>query len=172
MACLEILKYPDKRLIRVAYPIENVDGRIQKLILDMAETMYHAPGVGLAAPQVGEDCRILIHDVETKEKRGSYQVLINPLIVEREGEQVTEEGCLSVVDYRANVRRAARICVRAIDWHGKPVEREYENLLAIVVQHEIDHLDGILFIDRISKLKKSLYTKRLMKQLKKSADDY
>jgi peptide deformylase len=171
MSCLEILHYPDKRLIRVADPIENVDGRVQKLILNMAETMFCAPGVGLAAPQVAEDSRILVHSARPKENPGKYHVLINPVIVEREGEQVTEEGCLSVVDYRASVRRASRILVRALDRHGNPLEREYEDLLAIVVQHEIDHLDGILFIDRISKLKRSLYIKKLMKQLKKGADD-
>jgi peptide deformylase len=155
----------------IAKPVENLNGRIQKLIVDMAETMYHAPGVGLAATQVGENCRVLIYGAGPREKRGSYHVLINPLIVQQEREQVTEEGCLSVVDYRANVRRAAHICVSALDRHGKPVEREYEDLLAVVIQHEMDHLDGILFLDRISKLKKSLYTKRLMKQLKKDPDE-
>jgi peptide deformylase len=171
MACLKILEYPDMRLCRVAKPVENLDGRINKLIEDMAETMYRAPGIGLAATQVDEDCRLLIYDSALGEKRGNYHVLINPLIVEQEGEQVTEEGCLSVVDYRANVRRAAHICVKALDRSGKPIEREYDNLLAVVVQHEIDHLDGILFLDRISKLKKSLYTKRLMKQIKKASDE-
>jgi len=171
MAYLNILEYPDKRLSMVAKPVEDLDGRIQKLIVDMAETMYRAPGIGLAATQVGEDCRVLIYDVGPRERRGIYHVLINPLIVQQEGEQVTEEACLSVVDYRANVRRAARICVKALDRHGRPVEREYEDLLAVVIQHEMDHLDGILFIDRISKLKKSLYTKRLMKRLKKDPNE-
>ncbi len=172
MAELDILTYPDKRLVCVAKNVEQIDGCLQKLIENMAETMYKAPGVGLAAPQVGEACRVIVYDVgPDRESRGQWEALINPVIVEREGEIVSEEGCLSVIDYRSDVKRAARVCVRGLDRHGKPVELECEDLLAIVMQHETDHLDGVLFIDHISRLKRELYVKRRMKQLRKANDE-
>ena len=172
MSVLDIVIFPDKRLSSLTKTIENIDGDLQQLIENMAETMYYVPGIGLAANQIGEDRRVLVYDVDPDGVRsGKWETLINPVIVESEGETLLEEGCLSVVDFRAEVQRAARVCVQAIDRHGNPVEREYEDMLAIVMQHEIDHLNGILFIDRISKLKRSLYVKRRMKQLKKDEND-
>ncbi len=135
----------------------------------MAETMYAAPGVGLAATQVGFDGSLIVFDSKAEEKRGDYQVLVNPKIVESHGTIVSEdEGCLSVPDYRSNVRRARSVLVEGLDRDGNPVNIEAEGFLAIVLQHEIDHLLGKLFIDRISSLKRQLYKKRIMKQLKKS----
>ena len=172
MAVMNIVTFPDKRLLCEAKVVNDIDGKLQQLIDSMAETMYCAPGIGLAANQVGEDCRLIVYDLSPDlDNRGKWEALVNPVIVESEGEIVSEEGCLSVVDYRAEVRRAARVCVQAYDRHGNPVERECEDMLAIVMQHEIDHLHGALFIDRISKLKRNLYIKRRMKQLKAEAND-
>jgi len=172
MATLEILKFPDKKLLEKAEPVDDFDGRLQQLIDDMAETMYQAPGIGLAAPQVGEGRRLIVYDTSPdRENRGKFEALINPVIVECEGEIVSEEGCLSVVDYQADVKRYASVCVEALDRRGNSIQRECKELLAVVMQHEIDHLDGVLFIDRISKLKRGLYVKRRMKQLKNQSDD-
>ena len=135
----------------------------------MAETMYAAPGVGLAATQVGFDGSLIVFDAKAEEKRGDYQVLLNPKIVESYGTVVSEdEGCLSVPDFRSNVRRARSVLVEGLDRDGNPASIEADGYLAIVLQHEIDHLLGKLFIDRISSLKRQLYKKRIMKQLKKS----
>jgi peptide deformylase len=138
---------------------------LQQLVDDMAETMYVAPGIGLAANQVGELQRLIVFDVSQKEGRPrNLQVVINPSIVEQEGEIVYEEGCLSVADFSAEVRRHARVLVNGLDREGKPIEIMGEGLLAIVLQHEIDHLNGVLFIDHISRLKRGLYLNRLRKQ--------
>jgi peptide deformylase len=135
----------------------------------MAETMYAAPGIGLAANQVGLLKQLIIYDVNHDKDRDP-SVLINPEIVMAEGEILYEEACLSVIDYSAEVSRSARIKVRGVDRHGNPVDIEAEDLLAICLQHEIDHLNGILFIDRISSLKRSLYKKKLKKMLKNRPD--
>lgn len=168
MGTLKILTYPDKFLRQTAEPVKNIDGAIQKIIDDMAATMYQAPGVGLAAIQVGHDKSILIYDVSTDKDRRSLQVLINPRIISSEGEMLSEnEGCLSVPDFRANVKRAAFLLVEGVDRDGNPAQIEAEGLLSVVLQHEIDHLNGTLFIDRISPLKRALYKKRIKKLLKK-----
>jgi peptide deformylase len=132
----------------------------------MIETMYQAPGVGLASNQVGEPCRIILWDTSAKDEPNDLVVLINPEIVETDGLVVYEEGCLSVIDYAADVKRAERITVKGLDREGNPVLLKKEGLPAIVLQHEIDHLDGMLFIDRISTLKRELYKRRLKKLLK------
>jgi peptide deformylase len=166
MAVKRILTYPDTVLRERAEPVTNIDGKVQQLINDMAETMYHAPGVGLASNQVGEPCRIIVFDTSAKDEPNNLVVLINPEIVEASGVIVDEEGCLSVIDYKADVKRAACVTVKGVDREGNPVTLRREGLPAIVLQHEIDHLNGILFIDRISTLKRELYKRRLKKLLK------
>ena len=166
MAVKRILTYPDTVLRERAEPVTNIDGKVQQLINDMAETMYHAPGVGLASNQVGEPCRIIVFDTSAKDEPNDLVVLINPEIVEASGVVFDEEGCLSVIDYKADVKRAACVTVKGVDREGNPVTLRREGLPAIVLQHEIDHLNGILFIDRISTLKRELYKRRLKKLLK------
>ena len=164
---MEIYTYPAPVLMTRAEPVENIDEDIQRLIDGMAEIMYAAPGIGLAANQVGELKRVIIYDLSPKDKGRNLSVLINPEIVLAEENIVHEEACLSVVDFSAEVIRRARVKARGVDRHGKPVDIEAENLLAVCLQHEIDHLNGTLFIDRISSLKRSLYKKRLKKILKR-----
>jgi len=166
MAIRRILTYPDTVLREPAEPVTNIDGKIQQLIDDMADTMYNAPGVGLASNQVGEPFRVIIFDTSPKDEPNDLTVLINPEIVEADGLIVDEEGCLSVIDYRADVKRAECVTVKGIDREGNPITFKKEGLTAIVLQHEVDHLNGILFIDRISKLKRELYKRRLKKLLK------
>ena len=168
MAILPILTYPDKALRRVSIPVTEITAEIKQLVSDMAETMYDAPGVGLAAPQVGVAIRLAVVDVvagHSEDGERDLQVFINPEILEAEGEQVGEEGCLSVREYSAPVKRAMRIRVRAMNLEGETVEFETDEFFARVLQHEFDHLDGKLFIDRISPLRRSLYKKKLKKIL-------
>ncbi len=167
MALLPIRTYPDPVLAQKCRPIDQVDQDIRRLAEEMAETMYDAPGVGLAAPQVGRPIRLIVVDTAEGEQRGNPMMLVNPEILEAEGELVFNEGCLSVPDYTADVHRAARVKVQARDLDGKPVHIEAEGLLSVCLQHEIDHLDGRLFIDRISQLKRSMYRKRRLKQLRR-----
>ncbi len=168
MALFDILTYPDKFLTRTTKSVDNIDEKIQKLIDNMAETMYAAPGIGLAAPQIGCDKSIVIYDASSNREKQDYQVLINPTIVSLEGEVVSEnEGCLSVPEFTADVQRAAFALVEGFDREGNPLKIEAEGLLATVLQHEIDHLKGILFIDRISSLKRQLYKRRVKKRLSK-----
>ena len=164
MTKLEVLTYPNKFLQQPTKPVENIDEVIQKLVADMAETMYEAPGVGLAAIQVGSDKQVLVYDEKPTESNRGYGVIINPTIVETEGQIISEnEGCLSVPDFRSDVKRAARIVVEGVDRDGKFLRFEAGGFLAIVLQHEIDHLNGTLFIDRISALKRELYKRRMKK---------
>ncbi|MCL6621168.1 MAG: peptide deformylase [Syntrophobacterales bacterium] len=164
MTVLPIRLYPDPVLLTPAREISDINGELQTLIDAMAATMYHAPGLGLAANQVGELKRLIVFDVDQREGSPRLQVLINPVLTAQEGEIVYNEGCLSVKDFSAEVRRAARVCVEGFDREGRPVCLEAEGLLAIVLQHELDHLEGRLFLDRISRLKKNLYIRRLKKQ--------
>ena len=167
MSKLEILTYPDKFLSEPVKPLENIDGKVQEMIDQMAATMYDAPGIGLAAIQVGWDKSLFIYDIAPRDENRSLHVLINPKIVTQEGELVSEnEGCLSVPEFRADVKRAAHITVEAYDREGKPIRMDAEGLLAIVMQHEIDHLNGTLFIERISALKRQMYQRRVKKQMK------
>jgi peptide deformylase len=166
MAIKRVLTYPDTVLRERAEPVTDIDGKIQQLIDDMADTMYHAPGIGLASNQVGEPCRIIIYDTSSKEEPNDLVVLINPEIIEADGLIIDEEGCLSVIDCRADVKRAARVTVEGVDREGNPVTLKKEGLDAVVLQHEIDHLNGVLFIDHISKLKRELYKRKLKKLLK------
>jgi peptide deformylase len=170
MALLEICKYPDPVLQIKAEPVQDIDPPLQKLIKDMTETMYQAPGIGLAATQVGKPIRIIVFDITPREEGRNPSFLINPEIIEAEGEQTLEEGCLSVPEYFSDVKRKAKVMVRGLDAKGNPVEICGEGVLATVLQHEIDHLDGILFIDRISALKRALYKKRVQKKLKNQSE--
>jgi peptide deformylase len=170
MAILEILKYPEPVLSKVASPVKSITGKTAQLVSDLLETMYAAPGVGLAAPQVGVSERILVLDTDHENPGKQVYKLINPVITRAEGEIIWEEGCLSVVDFTADVRRAAQVEVVAIDEKEKEVKIAAEGLLAVALQHEIDHLDGKLFIDRISRLKRDLYTRRRKKMLRSGTE--
>jgi peptide deformylase len=166
MALRKILTYPAPELKEAAARVENIDGQIDELTRDMAETMYAAPGVGLAATQVGVHQRVIVVDVDQENPGKNLLTLINPIIAEREGTIVWEEGCLSVVDYTAEVRRSAEVLVKAWTVDQKEVEIEADRLLAVALQHEIDHLDGKLFIDRISALKRDLYRRKIKKMIR------
>jgi peptide deformylase len=164
---LDILTYPDKVLKQKTAPVDNIDGALQTIFENMATTMYQAPGVGLAAPQVGISQSFIVYDIAPKEDGHDLHVLVNPRIVSSEGEMLSEnEGCLSVPDFRADVKRAERILVEGVDREGNPLRFEADGLLAIVIQHELDHLDGTLFIDRISALKRQMYKRRVKKEMK------
>ena len=167
MARLEILRYPDPRLYKKAAVVKNVDAAVRRLVTDMAETMYAAPGIGLAATQVNVHQRVIV--IDTSETRDQLQVLINPEILEKEGTQQIDEGCLSVPGIYEPVKRAQKIKVRALDAQGEPFELEAEDLLAVCIQHEIDHLDGKVFVDYLSQLKRARIKSKLLKQNKKSA---
>ncbi len=164
MKMKKIRTFPDPVLKARAEEVTDINGELQQLIDDMGATMYAAPGLGLAANQVGDLRRVIVFDVSQKEGPQDLQVIINPCITACEGELLHNEGCLSVLDYSAEVRRHSRVCVSGVDRHGKPVTVEAEGLKAVVLQHEIDHLEGILFIDRISRLKRGLFLRRLKKQ--------
>jgi peptide deformylase len=167
MALLPILRYPDPRLHTRAVPVERVDDDIRKFVADMAETMYEAPGIGLAATQVNVHRRVVVIDV-TEDKSG-LMALINPEILERSGEQVCEEGCLSVPGIYEKVTRAERVKVRALDENGQSREIEADGLLAVCIQHEIDHLDGKVFVEYLSSLKLSRIKGKLAKKARITA---
>jgi len=166
MALRKILAYPAAELKQPGHPVANIDAGIDALVTDMVDSMYAAPGVGLAATQLGVAERVIVLDVD-HENPGSHLIkLINPVIVEHEGRIVWEEGCLSVVDFTAEVTRAKRVLVKGWTPEEKEIEIEGTDLLAVALQHEIDHLDGKLFIDRISRLKRDLYRRRVKKWLR------
>jgi peptide deformylase len=163
MALLEILQYPDPTLKKIAAPVETVTDETVRLIEDMVETMYRAPGVGLAAPQVGVSQRIIVLDTDHENPGKNLLKLVNPKILRAEGEVLWEEGCLSVVDLTVEIQRAAKVTLVALNEHGKDISIDAEGLLAVALQHEIDHLNGKLILDRISRLKRDLYSRRLKK---------
>ncbi len=168
MALREIRTYPDPVLRNKTSRVERIDSTLDRLIEDMVETMRAAPGVGLAANQVGVPLQLAVIDLssrEDEEQRHPLLIIINPEILSLEGSVIEEEGCLSIPDYAEKVKRAARVKVRAQDRTGKKFELEAEGLMAKALQHEIDHLNGLLFVDRLSSLKKSLFKRRLKKTL-------
>ena len=162
---LDILKYPDKRLRTIAKPVVSVDETIRQRVKDMFETMYEAPGVGLAATQVNFHQRIIVIDIS--DQCNEPICLINPEIIEKSGEIQWEEGCLSVPDYYENIIRANDIKVQALNQHGETFELEASEMLSVCIQHEIDHLNGILFIDHLSKLKQKRLKKKTVKKVRK-----
>jgi peptide deformylase len=166
MALLKIRKYPDPALKQTAKPVVNLDGELNAFLESMAQTMYAAPGVGLAATQVGDSRRVVVLDTDHQHPGKHLLKLINPQIVEAEGVIMWEEGCLSVIDFAAEVKRASKVLVRAWTLEQTEVEIEASDLLAVALQHEIDHLDGKLFLDRVSRIKRELYRRKLTKQLK------
>jgi peptide deformylase len=169
MARLPILEYPDPRLRIRAEPVTKVDADIRRFVEDLLETMYAAPGIGLAATQVNVHKRILVIDVSTD--RTEPHCLINPEILSAEGQTSAEEGCLSVPEFYDFVDRAAKIRVRALDRDGKPFELEAEGLLAVCIQHEMDHLEGKLFVDYLSELKRERLKKKASKKAKRAATE-
>jgi peptide deformylase len=158
---LAILKYPHPVLARRAEPVAEITGEVRELAAAMAEAMYANQGIGLAAPQVGASVRLIVIDLSGPDKREALVTLVNPVVVAASGEQEDEEGCLSVRGYRTVVKRAANVTVTAQDLDGAPLTIEADGLLAVCLQHEIDHLEGVLFIDRISRLKRAMYDKRV-----------
>jgi peptide deformylase len=166
MALLEIKKYPDKILKEKTAFIDSFDSDLQWLIDNMIETMYASRGIGLSANQVGISKRLCVIDTSIREEKIPLIVLINPVIVEKEGKEEAEEGCLSIPGYLPTIKRSAKVIVKALDREGKPLKIEATGLLARVFQHEIDHLDGILIIDRISPIKREFFKKRYKKSLK------
>jgi len=182
MPLLKILTYPDPVLREKCEPVEEIDDDLLKLLDDMAETMYQAPGVGLAAPQVGVTKRVIVADIKPRERiresedgeeillppdRSELIELINPEIVFAEGEEIGEEGCLSIPGFVSDVKRKYKVVVEGYNRDGEPIQIECEDLLARVFQHEIDHVDGILFIDRLGRLKRELLKKKIEKALGK-----
>lgn len=170
MSIRPIVTFPYSNLRKKAKPVTNFDAKLKELVRDMAETMYDAPGVGLAAPQIDVPLQLAVIDITPKDEPNHLIVLANPRIVKGEGEQVDEEGCLSVVEYSANVKRFEKIWVEAQDIDGNPLSFEAEGFYARVIQHELDHLDGKLFLDRISSLKRTFYVKKRTKQLKRDKE--
>lgn len=170
MALRRILKFPEPLLKQTATDVANIDGQVDEVLRDMAETMYAAPGVGLAAPQVGVGERMIVVDVDGENPGKHLLKLINPVIVEREGTILWEEGCLSVVDYTAEVKRSARILLEAWTVDQQQVRIEADGLLAVALQHELDHLDGKLFIDRISALKRDSYKRKVRRLIRDGVD--
>jgi len=166
MTIHKIYKYPEPVLRKKTKQITEFDNELTSLAHDMAETMYDAPGIGLAAPQIGKSVRLVVVDISRdREEDQEFMVLVNPEITGREGDQLDEEGCLSVPELTAKVKRARKITISYQDLEGNPMELTAEDRFAVVLQHEIDHLHGILFIDHLSTLKRTLYKKKIKKML-------
>lgn len=168
MALREVLQFPDPRLKRISEPVDRVTDALRELAGDMCEVMYDEPGIGLAAPQVGEAVRLIVVDTEWTEEGNERNplIVVNPEVSDPEDKIVWNEGCLSVPDFQADVERAAMITLRGTDLDGQPIEERASGLRAVCFQHEIDHLEGVLFIDRISRLKRGMYAKKRRKQLR------
>jgi peptide deformylase len=173
MTLRKIVEYPDPVLREKTRPVKKFDEQLKKLAEDMAATMYEAPGIGLAAPQIGESVKLIVVDISKKEVEiGAYLSMANPEIIFNEGHQVDEEGCLSVPELTANVKRFKKITVTYQDLDGRRQEITTEDRFAVVLQHEIDHLNGILFIDHLSALKRSLYKKKVKKWLAEKQENH
>ncbi len=171
MAIRPIVIYPHDVLAAKASPVREVDAQVRQLVDDMIATMYDAPGVGLAAPQVGVLQRVTVIDVSARDEDGRLFVFINPEIIHREGKIVWEEGCLSIPGIYEKVERSAKIAVRALDEEGRPFEVEADELFAVAIQHEIDHLDGVVFLDHLSHMKRRMALKKFKKNLKQMEED-
>jgi peptide deformylase len=169
MAIRTILHYPDKRLRNPGKRVQKVTPAVQALIDDMAETMYAAPGVGLAATQIGEEVQIFVIDVAEQDQPSDLRIFINPEIVETEDEITWSEGCLSFPGVTEEIERAAKVRVKALDREGKPFELEAEGLLAVAIQHELDHLNGVLMIDKVGPLKRRIIDRKMKKRAEERA---
>ncbi len=170
MAVLEILKYPHPLLKKRCEKVDRIDGEVKKLIRDMTETMYQANGIGLAACQVGVSRRVIVVDVSPIDQEKDFFSIINPEVISEEGEIEHEEGCLSVPDCLEKLKRKEKVLVRGFSPAGKEIEISAEGMLAIAIQHEIDHLNGVLILDRISRLKREIYRNKLKKERRKKED--
>jgi len=170
LAIRKILTYPEPLLKELSRPLAEVDAETKALISDMLETMYNAPGIGLAAPQVGVLKRVIVLDIDSREGERHPLALVNPEIVKSSGETSYEEGCLSVPEYTAEIVRAEQVTVKGLDAEGGSVVIEADGLLAIALQHEIDHLDGVLFVDRLSAMKRDIFRRKYKKLLKERAE--
>jgi len=172
MGILDVLHFPDSRLRRPSEPIEKITDELRELAADLLETMYDEPGIGLAAPQVGAAIRVIVLDTNWTAEDADRKpcVFVNPEITERSGELIWNEGCLSVPDFSADVKRAERVVLRALDLEGREVVETASGLRAVCFQHEVDHLDGVLFIDRISRLKRNLYVGKRRKLLEEEGE--
>ena len=172
MAVLEIVKYPAPVLLTKAAEVVRIDGALQKRIDDMIETLYAVPGLGLAAPQVGDPLRFFVYDLSVQDQepgaRKGPLVVINPEIISIEGEEISDEGCLSIPGYFEKVKRAFRVQLKGIDREGKEIRPEGEGLLARLFQHEVDHINGVLMIDRFSSLKKDIFYRKFKKKMKET----
>jgi peptide deformylase len=165
-----ILKYPDPELKKKSAPVTVITDKVRELVRDMVETMYAAPGVGLAAPQIGVLQRVIVIDISAKDEEQGLIVAINPQIIHTEGESYEEEGCLSVPRYAANVRRHARVVVKFLNLEGEEETCNADDLLAIAFQHELDHLDGVLFVDHLSPLKREFFKKKYRRMAEESQE--
>lgn len=170
MAIRPILTYPDPRLREVAKPVETFDDELKRLVEDMAETMYDAPGCGLAANQIGVPLRVFVIDVADEDEPSDLKVFVNPEIVKKAGNQTFREGCLSFPGVSEDVKRAADVCVRAFDADGTPFELEADGLLAVAIQHENDHLDGVLMVDKFNALKRRMIGKKVAQAVATEAE--
>ena len=170
MAVLEILKYPHPLLKKRCEEVDRIDGVVKKLIRDMTETMYQANGIGLAACQVGVSRRVIVVDVSPIDQEKDFFSIINPEVISEEGEIEHEEGCLSVPDCLEKLKRKEKVLVRGFSPAGKEIEISAEGILAIAIQHEIDHINGVLILDRISRLKREIYRNKLKKERRKKED--
>lgn len=171
MAVLEILKYPHPLLKKRCEEVDRIDGVVKKLIRDMTETMYQANGIGMAACQVGVSRRVIVVDVSPIDPEKNFFTMVNPEVISEEGEIEHEEGCLSVPDCFEKMKRKEKILVRGFSPAGKEIEISAEGILAIAIQHEIDHLNGVLILDRISRLKREIYRNKLRKEKRKEEKD-
>jgi len=171
LAVLSIRTYPDPILREKAKPVTRIDGPIRKLIDDMVDTLYSVPGLGLAAPQVGHSLQIFVYDLSIHEGKHPLVVLINPEILEASGDETDDEGCLSVPEYRERLRRPSRVKLRGLDREGKEIELVGEGLLARLFQHEVDHLNGLLLLDRLSPLKRDIFLRRFRKRMRSEGSD-
>ena len=170
MAALEILKYPHPLLKKRCEKVDRIDGEVKKLIRDMTETMYQANGIGLAACQVGVSRRVIVVDVSPIDPEKEFFAMVNPEVISEEGEIEHEEGCLSVPDCLEKLKRKEKVLVRGFSPMGKEIEISAEGILAIAIQHEIDHVNGVLILDRISRLKREIYRNKLKKERRKKED--
>ncbi len=170
MAVLEILKYPHPLLKKRCEKVDRIDGGVKKLIRDMTETLYHANGIGLAACQVGVPRSVIVVDVSPIDPEKDFFAIVNPEVISQEGEIEHEEGCLSVPECSEKVKRSQKVLVRGLSPEGKKIEISGEGILAITLQHEIDHLNGVLILDRISRLKREIYRNKLKKERRKEKD--